>query len=159
MLTLRCLSRTTLSCFGYVEHKGCFFRLLVRPFRCVCAACGKVYHRPNAKQIFLVRQSAQSFDCHDVDLLGPMDFSCRLSLPSRRLHVQLLHLWVAAAARGTLSLLFQCRWEPLVAGAACPLLVLGIGELLKRNDARVYNRYITLLRLEFDTRLGMHSPR
>lgn len=46
-----------------------------------------------------------------------------------------------------------------MAGAACPLLVLGVGELLKRNDARVYDRYITLLRLEFDTRLGMHSPR
>lgn len=73
--------------------------------------------------------------------------------------VKVVHLWVAAAARGTLPLLFKCRWEPLVAGAACPLLVLGIGELLKRNDARVYDRYITLLRLEFDTRLGMHSPR
>lgn len=44
-------------------------------------------------------------------------------------------------------------------GALGPFVVLAIAELLKRNDARVYNRYITLLRLEFDTRLGMHSPR
>lgn len=86
-------------------------------------------------------------------------FSRGFSTPFRCLRGQMLHLWVAAAARGTLRLLFECRWEPLVAGVACPLLVLGVGELLKRNDARVYNRYITLLRLEFDTRLGMHSPR
>lgn len=46
-----------------------------------------------------------------------------------------------------------------MAGAVCPLVVLGIAELLKRNDSRVYDRYVTLLRLEFDTRLGMHSPR
>lgn len=71
----------------------------------------------------------------------------------------MLHLWVAAAARGTVQVLLRCRWAPLVAGAVCPLLVLGVAELLKRNDAKVYDRYVTLLRLEFDTRLGMHSPR
>lgn len=44
-------------------------------------------------------------------------------------------------------------------GLLCPFVILGISEVLKRNDARVHDRYITLLRLEFETRLGMHSPR
>lgn len=68
-------------------------------------------------------------------------------------------MWASAAARKTLHLLSNCPWEPLVVGAICPLVIAAVGELLKRNDARVYDRYITLLRLEFDTRLGMHSPR
>lgn len=72
---------------------------------------------------------------------------------------QVLHLWASAAARQTLHLLSNCPWEPLVVGALCPFVILGISEMLKRNDARVYDRYITLLRLEFETRLGMHSPR
>ncbi|CAB1120292.1 unnamed protein product [Ectocarpus sp. CCAP 1310/34] len=73
--------------------------------------------------------------------------------------LQVFHLWAAGAARGSLQLLFKSRWEPLVAGFLCPFAVLGIAELLKRSDARVFDRYVTLLRLEFDTRLGMHSPR
>ncbi|CAM9208539.1 unnamed protein product, partial [Ectocarpus fasciculatus] len=73
--------------------------------------------------------------------------------------LQVFHLWAAGAARGSLQLLFKSRWEPLVAGLFCPFAVLGIAELLKRSDARVFDRYVTLLRLEFDTRLGMHSPR
>lgn len=71
----------------------------------------------------------------------------------------MVHLWASAAARQTLKLLSGCPWEPLVVGAACPFLILLFGEMVKRNDARVYDRYVTLLRLEFDTRLGMHSPR
>lgn len=77
----------------------------------------------------------------------------------RMLRGQGVHLLASGATRQTLGLLFQCPWEPLVVGALCPFLVLGLGEVVKRDDARVYNRYVTLLRLEFDTRLGMHSPR
>lgn len=58
-----------------------------------------------------------------------------------------------------MELLFHCPWEPLVIGAVCPLLVLCSGELVKRDDARAHDRYVNMLRLEFDTRLGMHSPR
>lgn len=79
--------------------------------------------------------------------------------PNAALFAQVLHLWASAAARQTIRLLSNCPWEPLVVGALCPLVILVIAELLKRDDARAYDRYITLLRLEFDTRLGMHSPR
>lgn len=74
-------------------------------------------------------------------------------------HVQVTYLWASAAARQTVELLSNCPWEPLVVGAVCPFLILALGELVKRHDARTYDRYVTLLRLEFDTRLGMHSPR
>ncbi|CAM9177415.1 unnamed protein product [Discosporangium mesarthrocarpum] len=73
--------------------------------------------------------------------------------------IQNLYIWASAAARGTTSILLSCPWEPLVVGAVCPLVVAAVGCLVKQNDARAYKRYITLLRLEFDTRLGMHSPR
>lgn len=72
---------------------------------------------------------------------------------------QVLYLWASAAARQTIDLLSNCPWESLVVGAVCPFLILLLGEMVKRHDARVYDRYVTLLRLEFDTRLGMHSPR
>lgn len=58
-----------------------------------------------------------------------------------------------------MELLSKCPWEALVVGAICPVVVLLFGELVKRHYARAYDRYVTLLRLEFDTRLGMHSPR
>lgn len=76
--------------------------------------------------------------------------------------LQVLHPWVATAAWSTLLLLpplIECRWEPIAASAACPSLRCGVGKLLRRNDTRVYNRYIARLRLEFDAQLGMmHSP-
>lgn len=74
-------------------------------------------------------------------------------------HVQVMYLWASAAARHTVELLSNCPWKPLVVGAICPFVILALGELVKRHDARTYDRYVTLLRLEFETRLGMHSPR
>jgi hypothetical protein len=49
--------------------------------------------------------------------------------------------------------------QALLAGAVWPFVVLLIGELVKKRDARIHSRYMTLQRLEFNTRLGMHSPR
>ncbi|CAM9109976.1 unnamed protein product [Choristocarpus tenellus] len=75
------------------------------------------------------------------------------------LFLEVVYLWASAAARGTMDLLLDCPWEALVAGGLCPIIVALVGESVRRNDARVHKRYITLLRLEFDTRLGMHSPK
>lgn len=68
-------------------------------------------------------------------------------------------MWASAAARYALHLLYSCPWEAMVVGALCPLAMGATAELLKHDDARAHDRYIKLLRLEFDTRLGMHSPR
>eukprot|EP00611_Tribonema_gayanum_P022395 TRINITY_DN4484_c0_g1_i2.p1 TRINITY_DN4484_c0_g1~~TRINITY_DN4484_c0_g1_i2.p1 ORF type:complete len:508 (-),score=184.88 TRINITY_DN4484_c0_g1_i2:839-2362(-) len=73
---------------------------------------------------------------------------------------QLAYTWVAAATRSSVGLLLQTPWEALVAGALWPFVVLAIGEVfIKRRDAALHGRYMTFLRLEFNTRLGMHSPR
>jgi len=39
------------------------------------------------------------------------------------------------------------------------LLGAASGGLVNSADDKFYRRYLQLLRLEFDTRLGMHSPR
>jgi hypothetical protein len=39
------------------------------------------------------------------------------------------------------------------------LLSAASGGLVNSADDKFYRRYLQLLRLEFDTRLGMHSPR
>ncbi|CAM9190666.1 unnamed protein product [Phaeothamnion confervicola] len=66
---------------------------------------------------------------------------------------------VAAAARGSLSMLGAVPWPVLLAGALWPAVAVAVGEAVKRHDARLHGRYVTLLRLEFETRLGMYSPR
>ena len=52
--------------------------------------------------------------------------------------------------------LHQWVWVLL---ALLPLLGAAAGGLLNSADDKFYRRYLQLLRLEFDTRLGMHSPR
>jgi hypothetical protein len=65
-----------------------------------------------------------------------------------------------SAERGTLSLLGALPWYYWVASyVIVPLLALGLQELLKCRETPDYLRYRNYLRLQFDTRLGMHSPR
>lgn len=42
---------------------------------------------------------------------------------------------------------------------AFPLFGLIIGTVINALDEKSYRRYIQFLRLEFDTKLGMHSPK
>lgn len=65
-----------------------------------------------------------------------------------------------SAERDTLLLLGALPWYYWVASyVIVPLLALGLQELLKCREAPDYLRYRNYLRLQFDTRLGMHSPR
>ena len=50
-------------------------------------------------------------------------------------------------------------WPVWIFMLLLPLLGVLFGVLINRNDERHYRRYMQFLRLEFDTRLGMHSPR
>jgi hypothetical protein len=47
----------------------------------------------------------------------------------------------------------------LTAAVAMPLFGAAVSVAVNQNDDRFYRRYLQFLRLEFDTRLGMHSPR
>ena len=47
----------------------------------------------------------------------------------------------------------------LTAAVAMPLLGAAVSVAVNQHDDRFYRRYLQFLRLEFDTRLGMHSPR
>ncbi|OYW91255.1 MAG: hypothetical protein B7Z23_08485, partial [Pseudomonadales bacterium 32-61-5] len=40
-----------------------------------------------------------------------------------------------------------------------PVVGVVVGVLVNADDQHHYKRYLQFLRLEFDTRLGMHSPR
>jgi hypothetical protein len=40
-----------------------------------------------------------------------------------------------------------------------PVLGVFLGALVNTYDNKSYRRFLQYLRLEFDTRLGMHSPR
>lgn len=53
----------------------------------------------------------------------------------------------------------QLDWPVWVLMALLPVLGVLFGVLVNRDDERHYRRYLQFLRLEFDTRLGMHSPR
>ncbi len=50
-------------------------------------------------------------------------------------------------------------WPVWVVLVCLPLLSVLVGLFLNEQDARFYRRHLQFLRLEFDTRLGMHSPR
>ncbi len=50
-------------------------------------------------------------------------------------------------------------WEVWLLMAALPVGGVVWGSILNSADWKVYRRYLQFLRLQFDTRLGMHSPR
>jgi hypothetical protein len=50
-------------------------------------------------------------------------------------------------------------WIVWVVLVLMPLISGILGSLLNERDGKAYKRYLQFLRLEFDTRLGMHSPR
>lgn len=49
--------------------------------------------------------------------------------------------------------------EVWIAMGICPLVGLALGYAVNSDDNFNYQRHLQFLRLEFDTRLGMHSPR
>ena len=53
----------------------------------------------------------------------------------------------------------QLHWAVWVTMLVLPLLGIVVGIVVNRLDDHHYRRYLQFLRLEFDTRLGMHSPR
>jgi hypothetical protein len=50
-------------------------------------------------------------------------------------------------------------WPVWFLMAVLPVFGVVVGVLTNRDDERHHKRYLQFLRLEFDTRLGMHSPR
>jgi len=63
---------------------------------------------------------------------------------------------VEHAEVGTYSSLPWLVWLLLL---GLPAVGTGLGSAVNSRDDRFYRRYLQFLRLEFDTRLGMHSPR
>lgn len=71
-------------------------------------------------------------------------------------------LTIACRAKGRLggiSLITEAGMELWIAMAVLPCLSIGSGLMVNAYDDVSYRRYLQFLRLEFDTRLGMHSPR
>ena len=57
------------------------------------------------------------------------------------------------------SVLEWVPWELWLVVALWPLLSAAIGEKVKASDAEMYERDMKFLQLDFNTRLGMYSPR
>ncbi len=70
------------------------------------------------------------------------------------------YFFAVAAAHKSLHLLFSAlSFRTLIYVLAWMFLVCGTVEIFRHYNAKAHIRSQTLLRLEFDTRLGMHSPR
>lgn len=72
---------------------------------------------------------------------------------------QTLYLIFRALPRESLLLLGYIQWDVWVVMAVAPFLALLIGESVKKLDKKIFDRFVLFLRLEFNTRLGTHSPR
>ena len=73
----------------------------------------------------------------------------------------LIHLGVMAV-RATLrdgGSYSELHWQVWLVLLLPPLLLGALGSSLNLRDDKFYRRHLQFLRLEFDTRLGMHSPR
>jgi hypothetical protein len=69
-------------------------------------------------------------------------------------------LLIRAALRGSFEQLQGFPWYYwCLTFVVAPLIVLVAQETIKRFDKHSHTRYINILRLQFETRLGMHSPR
>ncbi len=78
------------------------------------------------------------------------------------LGIHALVLFVRAFTRCQLncsSSYTSLSWEVWVVMFGFPLVSLIVGFVYNSYDAKFFKRYLQFLRLEFDTRLGMHSPR
>lgn len=61
--------------------------------------------------------------------------------------------------RDNLSSFMHLGWLLWVMLVTLPVLQIAIGMLVNRHDNYYYARHLQYLKLEYDTRLGMHSPR
>jgi hypothetical protein len=75
------------------------------------------------------------------------------------LTVQILHLVLYALHRNTHHHLVWIAWDVWAVMGVMPLVILLIGEQVKSWDRKVFDLFQRLLKLEFNTRLGTHSPR
>jgi hypothetical protein len=109
--------------------------------------------------ILAVQSAGLMYRTQPVWQENPLRNTAWLAAAGALLGAQALYLVFKAAARGTLGSLLWVSWDTWVVAGLSPFLVLGVGEYVKLKDQRIFNRYQTLLRLEFNTRLGTHSPR
>jgi hypothetical protein len=73
-------------------------------------------------------------------------------------HGLLLFIRCALRASGT-AIYQKLHWSVWLVLALIPQLGAVIGFVVNSLDSWHYRRYLQFLRLEFDTKLGMHSPR
>lgn len=112
-------------------------------------------------------ERGQSFDRLPLPSTHFVFWACALSI----LSFHSIFLWARSAARGNnystcqynnsfeRSNHFRLHWLVWVLMCFLPVLGVFIGLLINSHDNKIYRRYLQFLRLEFDTRLGMHSPR
>ena len=86
----------------------------------------------------------------------PVYYSCVLACVLLHTLVLLLRMWsrVGGFARWQ-----QSDLQVWVAMFVFPFLEIAVGIWVNGSDDQSYKRYLQYLRLEFDTRLGMYSPR
>ena len=68
-------------------------------------------------------------------------------------------MFIRAYNRGGLMDYLDLDWIVWALMVALPVLGLLVGDQINSLDDKLYRRYLQFLRLEFETRLGMHSPR
>jgi len=66
---------------------------------------------------------------------------------------------VRAFLRSGVETYASLNWLVWVSMVGLPLLGIALGLAINAEDNKMYRRQLQFLRLEFDTRLGMHSPR
>ncbi len=69
------------------------------------------------------------------------------------------YFYYRSKMRDGLSEFDDLSWVIWAALFLFPLIGYILGIYLNDSDEKLYRRYLQFLRLEFDTRLGMHSPR
>lgn len=75
------------------------------------------------------------------------------------LHIALILLIRGSSSSGAVYLWAEVEWPVWLVLFVLPVLVVVVGVLVNRLDAWHFQRFMQFLRLEFDTRLGMHSPK
>ena len=58
-----------------------------------------------------------------------------------------------------LALYYNMDMQVWISIGVFPIVGMVVGFIVNSNDIFSYQRHLQFLRLEFDTRLGMHSPR
>lgn len=71
-----------------------------------------------------------------------------------------IHICSAAARHHGLDMYLHMHYTVWVALVALPVAAgSALALTLNAVDRTAYRRHVTMLRLEFDTKLGMHSPK